>query len=457
MRQAVYGLAGLVLVALLGFFVLAWRGEIAVQIDLPPELAAPDPEQISKGERLALLGNCAGCHTTPGGEKLAGGLAIDTPFGAIYSTNITPDRETGIGDWSLEAYVRSMREGVDREGNHLYPAFPYEYFARITDTDLADLYVWNMVQPAIAATPPPNDLIFGANFRPLLAGWKVLFHSDKRFTPSPGRSQEWNAGAYLAEGLGHCAACHTPRNSLGGAMESQADQGGEAYDWWAPPLTAANPTPQIWTEAALQSYLRTGRSPAHGVAAGPMADVVHGSLAKVPESDTGALAHYLADQMARAPSTQVAPSHRYGIARAELSLDRAAMGTSVFDDGARLFTANCSTCHHDSGPSSNAFPRLSDGSAVAGPDPRNLVQVILWGIGGEDAGSGQAYMPRFYEELTDVQIAAIVEHLRNDSINADLVARLRDGGPVRGAGGGPVSGFASTTAGILSTDPGATP
>lgn len=457
MRQAVYGLAGLVLVALLGFFVLAWRGEIAVQVDLPPELAAPDPEQILAGERLALLGNCAGCHTAPGGEALSGGLAIDTPFGAIYSTNITPDRVTGIGDWPLEAYVRSMREGVDREGSHLYPAFPYEYFARITDADLADLYVWNMAQPAIAATPPQNDLVFWANFRPLLAGWKLLFHSDDQFVPSPERSQDWNDGAYLAKGLGHCAACHTPRNALGGAMASQADDGGEAYDWRVPPLTAANPAQQVWTEAALQSYLRTGRSLAHGVAAGPMADVVYGSLAKVPESDTAALAHYFADQMAREPSPQDAPAPGYGVARAELSMERAAMGTAVFDDGARLFSANCSSCHHNSGPSENAFPTLSYGSAVAGPDPRNLVQVMLWGIAGPDAGSAQRYMPRFAEELTDAQIAAIAQYLHSDSVTADLVARLRDSGPVPRAGAGPVSGFASTAIGPVNTAPRVTP
>jgi mono/diheme cytochrome c family protein len=457
-RHVLLALVGLALAGALGFGLLAWRSEMAVS---PASLSAdslPNDVQIEAGARLALLGNCAGCHTTQGGEALTGGLAIDTPFGLIYSTNITPDRDTGIGGWSLAAYSRAMREGVDREGRHLYPAFPYEYFARISDADMADLYAWNMAQTPIAARTPPNDLVFPAGFRPLLAGWKLLFHSDRRFEASPAQSQQWNEGAYLAEGLGHCAACHMPRNALGGVAEGRADEGGEAHDWWAPPLTAANPAPHAWTESALFSYLRTGRSMAHGVAAGPMATVVHDSLALVPEADVAALAHYLGDQMARPTSTAPeAQARGYGIARVSLATDSPRMGTDTFDDGARLFSANCTSCHHDGGPADGrAFPRLSDGSTVAGPDARNLIQVVLWGIG-PDAGSAQGYMPRFAEELTDTQISAIAAHLRGEPVATDVVTRLREGGPVPGAGAGPLSGFASIGAGTVPTDRGETP
>lgn len=457
MRWELVCVAGLIIAGSLAFALFAWRGEIAALSNPPSVRSAPDPAQVEAGERLALLGNCAGCHTTAGGEALTGGLAIDTPFGIIYSTNITPDPTTGIGDWSFAAYVRAMREGVDREGRHLYPAFPYEYFARISDADLADLYAWNMAQPPIAAGKPPNDLTFPANWRPLLAGWKLLYHSDRRFAASPEQSQVWNEGAYLAEGLGHCGACHTPRNSFGGAAVSRADEGGGAHDWWAPPLTAANPAPHEWTEAALLSYLRTGRSPEHGVAAGPMASVVHDSLALVPETDAAALAVYFGEQMARQPSPQPTQPPGYGIARAALTMDSPPMGTAIFTDGAKLFMASCATCHHNSGPSGGtAFPRLSDSSSVAAPDARNLIQVMLWGIG-PNAGSPQGYMPRFSKELTDMQIAAIAAYLRGDSVAADLVARLRAGGPVAKAGAGPLSGFASTTAGTLPTDFGAAP
>lgn len=456
MRYVVFGFAVIVIIGLLGLVALPWRVEIE---PLTPAASAdaPDPDQIAAGERLALLGNCAGCHTTPGGEALAGGLAINTPFGKIHSTNITPDADTGIGDWPLEAYVRAMREGVDREGRHLYPAFPYEYFTRISDADLADLYAWNMAQPAVDAQTPPNDLAFPTNWRPLLAGWKLLFHSDERFEASSQRSQAWNYGAYIAEGLGHCGACHTPRNRFGGAMTSRADEGGEAYDWWAPPLTSANPAPRIWTEDALQSYLRTGRSHWHGVAAGPMAAVVHDSLALVPETDTAALALYLGDRMARPPAPQDPQDRGYGVPRTALATDRPAMGTDVFEDGARLFAANCASCHHGSGPTGGqAFPRLSFATAVAGPDPRNLVQVVLWGIG-PHAGSAEGYMPRFATELTDAQVAAIAGYLRGAEVGSDLVERLRAGGPVPNTAGGPLSGFASTEAGTRATDAGATP
>ncbi|PWK61458.1 cytochrome c [Roseicyclus mahoneyensis] len=457
MRWILFIILGVVIAGSVGFAMLAWRGEIAPRPEQASTDTAADPAQIEAGARLALLGNCAGCHTVDGGGALAGGLPIDTPFGTVHSTNITPDRATGIGDWSLEAYTRAMREGVDREGRHLYPAFPYEYFARITDSDLADLYAWNMAQPAVAAQTPPNDLVFPAGFRPLLAGWKLLFHSNTQFAEDPTQSEQWNTGAYLAQGLGHCSACHVPRNLLGGTAEGRADEGGEAYDWWAPPLTAANPAPNVWTEASLAAYLHTGRAPGQGVAAGPMASVVHDSLALAPEADSAALAHYMADRMARQDAFHTEPAARLGLARAALDTNSPAMGSAVFEDGAQLFSANCTTCHHAGGPSGGrAFPDLSETTTVAGPDARNLVHAMLWGIG-QDAGSHDGYMPRFAHELTDAQIAAIATHLRDDTVTADTVTRLRAGGPVPGAGAGPVSGFASPTMTAMPAQPGETP
>lgn len=454
MKWALYSVAGILTVGVIGFTILVWRSEIAPISTFSSTQPNVDADQIEAGARLALLGNCAGCHTVAGGEALTGGLPIDTPFGTIHSTNITPDHATGIGDWSLIAYTRAMREGVDREGRHLYPAFPYEYFARITDADLADLYAWNMAQPAIAARTPVNDLQFPANLRPLLAGWKLLFHTNRQFAADLEQSDRWNEGAYLAEGLGHCGACHVPRNLLGGAAESRSDQGGEAHEWWAPPLTSANPAPNAWTEASLEAYLRTGHVPGQGVAAGPMASVVHDSLALAPKADSAALAYYLADQMARQSAPEIDPTARLALARAALDTDSAPMGSGVFEDGARLFSANCTTCHHAGGPSGGrAFPDLAETTTVAGPDPRNLVQVMLWGIG-EDAGSHDGYMPRFSDELTDVQIAAIATHVRNKAVAAETVSRLRAGGSVAGAGAGPISGFAADITGAIPTPPG---
>lgn len=449
MKWALYSIVGILIVGAIGSAILVWRGEIAPISTSSSTPSTVDADQIEAGSRLALLGNCAGCHTVAGGDALTGGLPIDTPFGTIHSTNITPDRATGIGDWSLVAYTRAMREGVDRKGRHLYPAFPYEYFARITDADLADLYAWNMAQPAIAARTPVNDLQFPANFRPLLAGWKLLFHTNRQFAADPKQSDRWNEGAYLAEGLGHCGACHVPRNLLGGAAESRSDQGGEAHGWWAPPLTSANPAPNAWTQTSLEAYLRTGHAPDQGVAAGPMASVVHDSLALAPKADSAALAHYLADRMEGQSTPTTDPAARLGLARAALDTDSAPMGSVVFEDGARLFSANCTACHHMSGPSGGtAFPDLAETTTVAGPDPRNLVQVMLWGIG-QDAGSHDGYMPRFSDELTDAQIAAIATHVRNQAVAPETVSLLRAGGSVAGAGAGPLSGFSADITGAI--------
>src|SRR5688500_2049759 len=220
---AIVVVAGLVLFGLAAF---AWRSEIPAEE--VAEATQFDPALIEKGAQLAAVGNCIACHTVPGSKAFAGGLAVPTPFGTIYSTNITPDPETGIGRWSETAFIRAMREGVDREGNHLYPAFPYDHYTRVTDEDNSALYAYLMTREPVAATSPENELRFPLGFLPLLAGWKLLFFEEGVFQPNPEQSEEWNRGAYLAEGLGHCGSCHTPRNRLGALDEDRHYAGGEA-------------------------------------------------------------------------------------------------------------------------------------------------------------------------------------------------------------------------------------
>ena len=250
-------------------FALAWRKSI------PPEEAADrtafDPDLVKRGAELAAVGNCTSCHTVPGGKSFAGGLGIPTPFGTIYSTNITPDPDTGIGRWSEAAFQRAMREGVDREGDHLYPAFPYDHFTRVTDEDNRALYAYpDDAASRCSATPPANDLTFPLNIRPLVAGWKLLYFDDGAFQPDPGQSDEWNRGAYLAEGLGHCGACHTPRNALG-AEDARPAFRRRRWRKAGTPTRSMRPRPRRCRGIAesLAFYLRHGWHAAHGVSRGP--------------------------------------------------------------------------------------------------------------------------------------------------------------------------------------------
>lgn len=422
---------------------LVWRSEV-------PALASPptvDPDLIVAGERLAYLGNCAGCHTAPGGAALAGGLPIETPFGLIYTTNITPDSETGIGAWSLEAYRRAMRDGVDRRGRHLYPVFPYDHFTRMTDDDIAALYAWNMSREPVRAAVPDNALRFPYGLRPLLAGWKLLYLRPGAYSPDPARNEDWNHGAYLVAGLGHCGACHTPRDALGGPQRGAAFAGGEAEGWTAPALTVANPAPVPWTAESLHRYLRDGADPAHGVAAGPMASVVR-ALGQVPEDDIHAIAVYLADAMARDGGDEAAGSVGYGRVRAALPMEIPPMGSPTPVNGGALYAGACAACHHAGGPRpSGLLPDMPLVTSIHAATPDNLIQVVLFGIG-QDEGRTGAYMPGFAETFDDVELAALIAHLRTLAPGRPAwegletaIDELRERGPVGGTGGGPLEGY----------------
>jgi mono/diheme cytochrome c family protein len=236
--------AGLVLAAAAGFAFLAYQPEIAA-------VARPDPASIDKalverGRVLANYGDCTACHTRPDGPPFAGNLPLKTPFGTIYTSNITPDAETGIGTWSKEAFRRSMKDGVDRRGHHLYPAFPYDHFTKVKDADIDAIYAYLMaaIEP-VRETTRGNDFGFPFNIRATVAVWKALFLDKTPFRPDPSKDAEWNEGAYLVEGLGHCGACHTPRNFMG-ARTTPTYGGGSAEGWYAPPLNKDNLSQQPW-------------------------------------------------------------------------------------------------------------------------------------------------------------------------------------------------------------------
>jgi nicotinate dehydrogenase subunit B len=383
--------------------VLPWRSIAPIA---RPDASVFSVATIERGRQLAALGDCAVCHTDKNGIVNAGGRAIETPFGTIYSTNITPDVETGIGGWSYPAFERAMREGIHRDGRQLYPAFPYTHFARTTDADLQALYAYLMAQAPVRADNRAAALAFPFNWRPLMAGWNALFHRPDAFAADATKSVTWNRGAYLVEGLGHCSACHSPRNALGAEQTNAYLAGGFAEGWEAPPLTSLSHAPVPWSEDELFAYLRSGESRFHGVAAGPMAPVVK-ELTALPDEDIRAMAVYLASFNGAAISK---PDHDMLATRLEsLTGTRAVSASPV---GARLYQGACAVCHEVGGPPLfGSRPSLALNSNLHAATPDNLVQVILHGIA-SPVSSDLGYMPGFKDSMTDGQIAELVAYLR---------------------------------------------
>lgn len=406
-RLRKYGWLGGAAAALGATLTLAmpWRAEIAPVARPAADLYSA--ATIERGRRVALAGDCAVCHTAPGGVKNAGGHALQTPFGTVYSTNITPDEKTGIGNWSYAAFERAMREGIHRDGRHLYPAFPYTAFAKISAADMQSLYAYLMAQPAVSSTPPENDLRFPFNMRPLLAGWNLLFHKNEVFQPDPERSALWNRGAYLVEGAGHCTACHSPRNALGAEQRGRQYLGGGTVDGWeAPALTALSKAPTPWTEDELFSYLRSGFSDRHGIAAGPMAPVVT-ELAQLPPGDVRAIAHYLASF--QAPTTSTTPPK-------PVTTTSLAEGQKLSQaNGKRLFQGACAACHIEgTGPTLfGVRPSLRVNTNLHSDTPDNLIHVILHGIR-EPANPALGYMPGFANSFSDAQVGDLLAYLRSE-------------------------------------------
>ncbi|MEA2899881.1 MAG: nicotinate dehydrogenase subunit, partial [Bradyrhizobium sp.] len=382
---------------------LPWRSIAPIA---PPDPSTYSAETIAKGKLLAALGDCAVCHTKANGAINAGGRAIETPFGIIYSTNITADAETGIGGWSYPAFERAMREGIHRDGKHLYPAFPYNHFAKSSDADLQALYAYLMAQPAVKSASPETKLAFPFNLRPLMAGWNALFHSSATFAPDPAQSAAWNRGAYLVEGLGHCGACHSPRNALGAERADAYLAGGLAEGWEAPPLTSLSQAPIPWSEDELFAYLRTGESRFHGTAAGPMAPVVK-ELAALPDDDIRAMAVYLGSFNDNAINKA-----EQEVLAAKLETSTGTRAVSASFAGARLYDGGCAVCHKVGGaPLFGSKPSLALNSNLHSAVPDNLIQVILHGIA-SPVSSDLGYMPGFKDSFNDRQIAELVSYLR---------------------------------------------
>jgi mono/diheme cytochrome c family protein len=413
--------------ALAGFMICAWHAPIEA---VPPPARTEFAETaIARGANLAAIGNCSGCHTRPDTAPFSGGLALQSPFGTIYSSNITPDASRGIGQWSQVAFVRSMREGVSRDGHLLYPAFPYDHFTRSTDEDLAALYAYVMTRAPVDTATPPNEMRFPFGVRPLIAGWNLLFLDRHPFEPDAGKSAEWNRGAYLADALAHCSACHSPRNALGAERRGEAFAGGTPEGWYAPPLNTDSPSPQPWTAQALAEYLRTGITPRHAIAGGPMQGVTAG-LANASEADVQAIADYVMALMGT-PSDARQQRAAAALARAENPLP----SSPASDDpqlvlGAIVYAGACASCH-DLGrrTSSNGALRLPLAIAVHDADPHSLLRIVREGITPPPATPGRM-MPAFGTALTDEQLTALAAYLRHAAAGAppwpDLARVVRE-------------------------------
>jgi mono/diheme cytochrome c family protein len=354
----------------------------------------------------AAIGNCSDCHTVRGGEAFAGGLPVPTPFGTIYSSNITPDAETGIGRWPEEAFRRAMRDGVDRDGRHLYPTFPYDHFTNVSDQDDSALYAYLMTRRPVHAAARANQLSFPLDQRIVIAGWKLLFLRHGTYQPDGTKSAEWNRGAYLVEGLAHCGACHTPRNALGAERASAAFAGGDVDNWHAYAINGQSPAPVPWDADALAAYLRDGWHPDHGVARGPMAQVVS-NLSSVPEGDVRAIATYMAGVFG-APSPDRKRRGDEVLAQLKSPATQAAATNTA---AASIYAAACATCHETGRPLPYGGVNLGLSTAISSPDARNAANIVLSGVQPVE-GERSPIMPGFAASMSDGQIAALLNYLR---------------------------------------------
>jgi mono/diheme cytochrome c family protein len=397
-------LAALVIGGAVAAFAIVWRPAIAA-ID-PPAPQSFDTALVRRGQDLAAIGNCNDCHTVRGGKDFAGGLPVPTPFGTIFSSNITPDAETGIGRWPEAAFRRAMRSGVDRSGQHLYPTFPYDHFTNVTDEDDRALYAYLMTREPVRAPARANQLPFPFDQRVVIAGWKLLFLRRGTYQPDGTRSAEWNRGAYLVEGLAHCGACHTPRNLLGAERASAQFAGGDVDNWHAYAINAQSSAPVPWDAEALFTYLRDGWHPDHGVARGPMAQVVS-NLSSVPPSDVRAIATYMAG-VSGAPAPDRKRRLEEVLAQARSPAEQASKTNAV---GASIYAAACATCHETGRPLPYGGVNLALSTAISNPDPRNAINIVLSGVRPVE-GERSPIMPGFAASMNDDQISALLRYLR---------------------------------------------
>jgi mono/diheme cytochrome c family protein len=366
---------------------------------------AQDAALIAKGEYLARAGDCIACHTAREGKTFAGGLPMKTPFGTLYTSNITPDPQTGIGTWTPDQFYRMMHNGRFPDGGLVYPAMPFASYTKVTREDSDAIYAYLRSIAPVKQPNRPHDLTFPFSNRSLIIGWRTLFFREGEFEPDPTKSAEWNRGAYLVEGLGHCGMCHTAINALGGSSQSQAFEGGliPMQNWYAPSLTS-NKEAGLgeWTIEEITDYLRKGVS-SRGAVYGPMAEVVYNSLQYLNDDDVHAMAIYLKGlAQGTSPEKSATP-----LPSAETSL-LVSLGKPIYD-------RQCASCHGATGEGMPPnYPRLAGNQSIEMASAVNAIRMVLnGGYPPGTAGNPMPYgMPPFAHRLSDDEVAAVVTYIR---------------------------------------------
>lgn len=425
MKKLLTGLLAAALLFAAAAVLVAWlnlRDEVDVKV--PVAMITPSDTRVARGAYLARAGNCMGCHTARGGPAYAGGRGIDTPFGTVFSANLTPDEKTGIGSWSPAHFWRAMHNGRSKDGRLLYPAFPYPNYTQVTRADSDAMFAYLRSLPAVEQARPAHTLRFPYDTQAALAVWRALYFKPGVYEADTQRSAEWNRGAYLVRGLGHCAACHSTRNALGASSQALDLAGGliPMQNWYAPSLSSPHEAGVgDWDRQHIVDLLKTGISP-RASATGPMAEVVLRSTQYLSDADLGAVAQFL---------KELAPP-------ATLALPAApAAPASVLARGGKLYEQHCTQCHGEQGRGvPQAYPALAGNRAVTMPQTANLVQIVLnGGYAPATEGNPRPFgMPPFVLELNDSDIAAVLTHIRQSWGNQAGVVTPLEVNRMRAAG-----------------------
>lgn len=408
---------------LVGALALGAGAVLAQVTTMAPATTAPAPTasaQVTRGHYLVDAGDCASCHTKAGGQAYAGGRAIPTPFGVIYSVNITPDKDTGIGEWTEQDFYRAMHEGISKDGSHLYPAFPYPWFTKASRADVDAIRAYLATLKPVSQEDTPNKLPWPLSWRGAMFGWNTLYFDKGEYQPDTGKSAQWNRGAYLVQGLGHCGACHTPINALGGSKTSKPFYGGNAGSHWYAPGLGSNLRDGVggWSVAEIVEYLKTGAN-AKSASAGPMSEVVMNSTQYLTDADLTAIAMYLKD---RPDAPSKSPP------------DTQSLGADALARGQALYIDNCTACHMPDGRGvAKVFPPLTGSAAIQADNPGTVIHVVLAGarmVAPASKPTGLA-MPGFGWKMNNHQIADVVNYIRHawgnraPLVDADTVGEVR--------------------------------
>jgi mono/diheme cytochrome c family protein len=405
-------------------------------------------ELVEKGRYLATASDCVACHTAKGGKPMAGGLAIDSPVGTIMSTNITPSKETGIGNYTEAQFSDAVRKGVRADGANLYPAMPYTAYSFMSDEDVHAMYAYFMkgVVP-VEEKNAETSLPFPMNIRASMIGWNLLFRNNTPLADDPKQSAEWNRGRYLAEGAAHCSTCHTPRGLLMQEQTSLNLSGAQVGPWYAPDITSDKVTGiGTWSQDELVTYLKTGRLAGKAQAAGSMGEAITHSFQHLTDADLKAIATYVESVPSTHPAAASSGATRFDQGKPVNEL--AALRGKGFDNGmkgahsgAQIFSANCASCHgfNGQGTADGYYPSIFHNSATAGVNASNLIATILYGVERETE-SGHVFMPPFGDQpnavtrLDNVEVASLANYILKDYGNSKLTVTAHDVGVIREGG-----------------------